>query len=60
VTVEVQEIESFYGDLQVLRKVSLSVREGEVVALLGPNGHGKSTLLKAMAGLHPPTSGSVR
>jgi len=60
VTVEVQEIDSFYGDLQVLRKVSLRVDEGEVVALLGPNGHGKSTLLKAIAGLHPPTSGSVR
>ena len=59
-TVEIQEIDSFYGDLQVLRKVSLRVDEGEVVALLGPNGHGKSTLLKAIAGLHPPTSGSVR
>ena len=59
-TVEVQEIDSFYGDLQVLRKVSLRVDEGEVVALLGPNGHGKSTLLKAIAGLHPPASGSVR
>jgi branched-chain amino acid transport system ATP-binding protein len=56
---EVQNIDSFYGDMQVLRQVSLQVSEGEVVALFGPNGHGKSTLLKAISGLHPPTSGSV-
>lgn len=59
-TLEVQEVDSFYGDLQVLRKVSLTVAEGEFVALLGPNGHGKSTLLKAIAGLHPPSLGSIR
>ena len=56
-TLEVQEVDSFYGDLQVLRKVSLTVDEGEFVALLGPNGHGKSTLLKGIAGLHPPKFG---
>jgi branched-chain amino acid transport system ATP-binding protein len=56
---EVKEIDSFYGDLWVLRKVSLSVSEGEVVAVFGPNGHGKSTLLKAIAGLHPPLRGSI-
>ena len=56
---EVQGVDSFYGDLQVLRKVSLTVAEGEFVALLGPNGHGKSTLLKAIAGLHPPSLGSI-
>jgi branched-chain amino acid transport system ATP-binding protein len=59
-TLEVRDLESFYGDLQVLRQVSLTVDEGEFVALLGPNGHGKSTLLKAIAGLHPPSSGSIR
>jgi branched-chain amino acid transport system ATP-binding protein len=59
-TLEVQEVDSFYGDLQVLRGVSLTVAEGELVALLGPNGHGKSTLLKAIAGLHPPSLGSIR
>jgi branched-chain amino acid transport system ATP-binding protein len=57
---EVQNIDSFYGELQVLRQVSLHVNEGEVVALFGPNGHGKSTLLKAISGLHPPLTGSVR
>jgi branched-chain amino acid transport system ATP-binding protein len=56
---EVKEIDSYYGDLQVLRQVSLRVSEGEIVALFGPNGHGKSTLLKAISGLHPPARGSV-
>ena len=59
-TIEVREVDSYYGDLQVLRKVSLSVDEREVVALFGPNGHGKSTLLKVITGLHPLFSGSIR
>ncbi|MGC8873019.1 MAG: ABC transporter ATP-binding protein [Chloroflexia bacterium] len=57
---ELRDVCASYGDLQVLRHVSLTVREGEVVALFGPNGHGKSTLLKVVAGLHPATSGSIR
>jgi branched-chain amino acid transport system ATP-binding protein len=56
---EAHHIDSFYGDMQVLRQVSLKVNDGEIVALFGPNGHGKSTLLKTISGLHPPTSGSV-
>jgi branched-chain amino acid transport system ATP-binding protein len=56
---EAHRVDSFYGDMQVLRQVSLKVSEGEIVALFGPNGHGKSTLLKAISGLHPPTSGSI-
>jgi branched-chain amino acid transport system ATP-binding protein len=56
---EVQEIDSAYGDMQVLRQISLEVHSGEIVALFGPNGHGKSTLLKAISGLHPPRSGSI-
>ena len=42
VTLDIQAIDSFYGELQVLRKASLKLHEGEVVALFGPNGHGKS------------------
>lgn len=56
---EVHRVDSFYEDMQVLRQVSLKVSEGEVVALFGPNGHGKSTLLKAISGLHPSLSGSI-
>ena len=51
---------SYYGELQILRNASLKLNEGEVVALFGPNGHGKSTLLKAIAGLHPAKSGTIR
>lgn len=57
---EVSGLDSFYGELQVLRGAALEVRQGEVVALFGPNGHGKSTLLKAIAGIHPPQAGEIR
>lgn len=59
IALDIQAIDSFYGELQVLRKASLKLHQGEVVALFGPNGHGKSTLLKAIAGLHPPLAGSI-
>lgn len=55
----VRDVTSSYGDIQVLRGVSLDLGDGEIVALLGPNGHGKSTLLKAVAGVHPATGGSI-
>ena len=57
---EIAGIDSFYGELQVLRQASLHIDVSEVVALFGPNGHGKSTLLKAISGIHPPRSGSVK
>lgn len=56
---EVKELVSAYGDITVLRGISLEVKKGEIVALFGPNGHGKSTLLKTIAGLHQSKSGSV-
>ena len=49
-----------WGDTQVLRDVSLEVREGEFIALLGPSGCGKSTTLRLIAGLEAPTSGAIR
>jgi ABC-type branched-subunit amino acid transport system ATPase component len=48
------------GELQVLRGVSLDVREGEVAGVVGPNGAGKSTLLGTLAGLFPLRSGEIR
>jgi branched-chain amino acid transport system ATP-binding protein len=56
---EVRDIEFSYGPLQVLFGVSLSVDEGERVALLGTNGAGKSTLLKTVSGLESPRRGRV-
>ncbi len=57
---EVDEINSFYGDSHILFDVSLKVEEHEVVALLGRNGAGKSTTLKTLMGVIRPRSGSIR
>jgi len=57
---EVEDLDSCYGELQVLRGASLKIRERELVALFGPNGHGKSTLLKTICGIQPPKAGSIR
>lgn len=56
---EVRGVTGGYEDIGVLRGVDLDVREGEIVGLLGPNGHGKSTLLKAISGVHPTTGGTI-
>jgi branched-chain amino acid transport system ATP-binding protein len=58
--IEVELINSYYGDSHVLFDVSMQVREGEVVALLGRNGAGKSTTLKTLAGVLHPRSGTIR
>ena len=55
----VQGLTADYGAAPVLEGVSLCVREGELVALLGANGAGKSTLMRTLVGLHRPTEGSV-
>jgi ABC-type branched-subunit amino acid transport system ATPase component len=55
----VQGLTTGYGAAPVLEAVSLTVREGELVALLGANGAGKSTLMRALVGLHRPIEGSV-
>lgn len=56
---EVKNLDAFYGVSQALRNVSLNVDQGEIVALLGRNGMGKSTTLKSIIGLVKPRSGSV-
>ncbi len=56
----VDRLSAGYGAVSVLRDVSLEIAEGELVALLGTNGNGKSTLLNAMLGLIRPTAGAVR
>jgi branched-chain amino acid transport system ATP-binding protein len=57
---KVENIDVHYGDLQVLWDVSLEVKSEEIVALIGSNGAGKTTLIRTIAGLHKPTSGSIR
>ncbi len=56
---EVTELHSAYGRIEVLRGVSLSVRAAEVVALIGSNGAGKTTLLRALSGVQPITAGEI-
>ncbi len=56
---EVKNIDVWYGDVQVLREVSLQVEEGTIVALVGANGAGKTTLLKTISGLLQPRKGEI-
>ncbi len=56
---EVNGINVFYGEIQALWDISLSVGEGEIVALLGSNGAGKTTTLKTLSGLKQPTQGNI-
>jgi branched-chain amino acid transport system ATP-binding protein len=55
----VKEVKTLYGKLEAVKGVSLEVDEGEIVTLLGANGAGKTTVLKAISGLKLPTSGEV-
>jgi branched-chain amino acid transport system ATP-binding protein len=57
---EVEDIHTFYGNIEALKGVSLTVEEGEVVTLIGSNGAGKSTTLRSISGVTPPRTGSVR
>jgi len=57
---EVEDIHTFYGAIEALKGVSLTVEEGEVVTLIGSNGAGKSTTLRSISGLSPPRTGSIR
>lgn len=57
---EIDDVRAGYGDLQVLHGLSLEVHPGEVVALMGTNGAGKSTTLKTIVGLLKATTGTIR
>jgi branched-chain amino acid transport system ATP-binding protein len=58
-SIEISNIEAGYGTVRVLHNVSIAVNDGETVVLLGSNGNGKSTLIKCIAGIVLPSSGSV-
>ena len=57
---EMSDVRVRYGAIEAVKGVSLSVREGEVVTLIGSNGAGKSTTLRSVSGLTPPRQGSIR
>jgi branched-chain amino acid transport system ATP-binding protein len=57
---DVEKINVFYDDAQALWDISFKVDQGEIVTLVGSNGSGKSTTLKAISGLVPPSSGEIR
>jgi branched-chain amino acid transport system ATP-binding protein len=57
---EVSDVHTYYGNIEALKGVSLTVEEGEVVTLIGSNGAGKSTTLRSISGLTPPRQGSIK
>ena len=57
---EIENIDTFYGETQVLFDVSMNVAEGEAVALLGQNGSGRTTLVRSILGLTPPRTGKIK
>jgi branched-chain amino acid transport system ATP-binding protein len=57
---EVEDIHVFYGSIEALKGISLTVNEGEIVTLIGSNGAGKSTTLRAISGLNPPKTGTIK
>jgi len=57
--IKVSDLNAYYGQFHVLKDVSVTVDQKEVVVILGPNGHGKSTLLKSICGLAEKTTGEI-
>jgi branched-chain amino acid transport system ATP-binding protein len=57
---EVADLDLYYGDAQALAAVSLEVRKGEIVAIVGANGAGKTTLIRTIAGIERARSGAIR
>ena len=57
---ELEDVHTFYGNIEALKGISLEVNEGEIVTLIGSNGAGKSTTLRSVSGLTPPREGSIR
>jgi branched-chain amino acid transport system ATP-binding protein len=57
---ELDDVHTFYGNIEALKGVSLEVEEGEIVTLIGSNGAGKSTTLRSISGLTPPRVGSIK
>jgi len=57
--IEIKLLNTYYNDFHVLKDVSMTIEQGQVVVMLGPNGHGKSTLLKSICGLVKKVRGDI-
>jgi len=57
--IDVINLKKSYGDLEVLKGITVSIKEGEKVAIIGPSGSGKSTFLRCLNCMEDPTSGSI-
>ncbi|BCJ61264.1 ABC transporter ATP-binding protein [Micromonospora endophytica] len=57
---EIEDVSLLYGRIKALHGISITVNEGEIVALIGANGAGKSTTMRAISGIRPVASGSIR
>ncbi len=57
---ELDEVETYYGNIQALKGISLTVEEGECVTLIGANGAGKSTTLRSISGITPARTGAIK
>ncbi len=57
---ELHNVETFYGNIQALKSISMEIAQGEIVTLIGANGAGKSTTLMSISGVVPPRSGEIR
>ena len=57
---EVTDLHTYYGNIEALKGISITVEEGDVVTLIGSNGAGKSTTLRSISGLTPPRQGTIR
>jgi branched-chain amino acid transport system ATP-binding protein len=57
---ELDDVHTYYGNIEALKGISVTVEEGEIVTLIGSNGAGKSTTLRSISGLSPPKQGSIR
>ena len=56
---ELRNVDTYYGNIQALRDISLKIEEGEIVTLIGANGAGKSTTLMTICGINRPRSGEI-
>ncbi len=56
---KIKNIQTYYGNIQALKDVSIDINEGEIVTLIGANGAGKSTTLMSISGITPPRSGEI-